>query len=137
MPRQGFPAGSHCETRHWIPINFISLARAYKFTCTRIKVITGRSSFIVSVLTNFLIVRKSIRAGWRYKASCGVHQLRLYSFVLFLNALTYFNLDLFIRMYTNLLGAESRTLLFTLDSQSHLLELVGGICATGGRELSG
>ena len=103
----------------------------------RIKVIAGRSYIIDSVFAGFFGARRSTRVGWCYRASCGVHQLRLDSFVLLSDALTSFNLGLFFRMFANLLGAESRTFLFALDSQPHLLELVGGSSVGGWRELRG
>ena len=37
VARQGALGRDRSETRHNLPINFISLARAYKFTCMRIQ----------------------------------------------------------------------------------------------------
>ena len=128
VARQGFPARSHCETRHWIPINFISLAKAYKFTCTRIKVITGRSLFNVN--TGMLVLREE---GVDYRAICGVSLCG----VLFFIAITNYYLELSFYALLNLLGVDSRKLMLTTDSQTHLLELVGRISTTGGCELGG
>ena len=41
------------------------------------------------------------------------------------------------RVFVILLCGKSGAFVFALDSQSHLLEMVGGACALGGRELSG
>ena len=88
----------------------------------------GRS--LINANAGMLVLREE---GVDYRASCGMS----FCGVLFFIAITYYYLELFFRILPNLLGANSRTLMLTLDSQPHLLKLVGRMSTTGGCELSG